>query len=277
MKTDAEFETFMSQLKDTNATLGYYSDFAKISKNVQDIAISLTMLNYLIGKEDLRGAVEALWRRDKRAFLVMDILIATRRSAGKLFVDENGQFQKVHSLCKSVDGVMKFLEETGLADVFREKKIKDLVDYVFGVETGMDTNARKNRTGDTMEALVASVFRAAGVDFSAEVPCTAYPLVKQAMGKDIKKFDFVVKTKRKTFLVEVNFYSSNGSKLNETARAYTKICPEINAIPGYEFVWITDGKGWKSAKNKLQEAFNAIPSIYNITTLGDLVACLKKS
>lgn len=267
----------MSQLKDTNATLGYYSDFVKISKNVQDIAISLTMLNYLIGKEDLRGAVEALWRRDKRAFLVMDILIATRRSAGKLFVDENGQFQKVHSLCKSVDGVMKFLEETGLADVFREKKIKDLVDYVFGVETGMDTNARKNRTGHTMEELVASVFRAAGIDFSAEVPCTAYPLVKQAMGKDIKKFDFVVKTKRKTFLVEVNFYSSNGSKLNETARAYTKICPEINAIPGYEFVWITDGKGWKGAKNKLQEAFNAIPSIYNIATLSDLVACLKKS
>ena len=130
-----DFDTFMSQLKETNATLDFYCDFKKIAKNVEDIAISLNMLNYLIGKEDLRTAVEALWKRDKTVFDVMDILIATRKKDNKMFFDDTGQFRKVHSLFQNVDGIMEFLEGTGLADVFRNQKIKDLEDYVFGVET----------------------------------------------------------------------------------------------------------------------------------------------
>ena len=77
--TDAQFEQFMSQLKETNATLDFYCDFKKIENNVADISISLNMLNYLLGKQDLRKAVEALWARDPKVFDVMDILIATRK------------------------------------------------------------------------------------------------------------------------------------------------------------------------------------------------------
>ncbi len=265
------FETFMSQLKDTNATLEFYSDFAKISQNVQDVAISLTLLNYLIGKDDLRGAVEALWKRDQTAFQVMDILIATRKKDNKLYIDRTGQFQKIHSLFDSVDGVMLFLEETGLADVFRKSEIKDLVDYVFGVETGLDSNARKNRSGTNMEKVVAAAFHAAGIDFTEQESSENHPTVAAVLGKDIKRFDFAVKTQSKTYLIEVNFYSGGGSKLNEVARSYTDIAPKVNSINGYEFVWITDGVGWHKAKNKLQEAFAAIPSIYNITTLCELI------
>ena len=96
MNTD--FDTFMSQLRETNATLGFFCDFKKIANNVEDIAISLNMLNYLIGKADSRAAVEALWKRDKTVFDVMDILIATREKDNKMFFDETGQFRKVHSL-----------------------------------------------------------------------------------------------------------------------------------------------------------------------------------
>ena len=67
------------------------------------------------------------------------------------------------------------------------------------------------------------------------------------------------------------FLSGGGSKLNEVARSYSDIAPKINAVNGFEFVWITDGIGWKSAKNKLQEAFNIIPSIYNLTTIHSFV------
>lgn len=267
----------MGQIKDTNATLGYFADFGKVAQKVHDIEISLRLLNFLIGKEDLRGAVQTLWQRDKKAFQVMDILIATRKSEHKQYIDSDGKFKQVHSLFDSVDGVMKFIEETGLADVFRNREIKDLVDYVFGVETGLDTNARKNRTGHTMEELVASVFRYAGIEFAREQYSSNFPLVAQALGVDSKRFDFVIETKSKTYLIEVNFYSSQGSKLNATARSFTDIGPKINAVPGYEFVWITDGKGWFSAKKMLQEAFEAIPSIYNITTLGDFIARVKKS
>lgn len=273
---NTRFDTFVSQLKATNATLAFYSDFDKISRNVQDVAISLTMLNYLIGKDDLRRAVEALWQRDKSAFQVMDILIATRKRESKLCIDAEGNVRKVHSLFDSVDGVMSFLEGTGLADVFRKNEIKDLVDYVFGVEVGLDSNARKNRSGAIMETLVADAFRAADIEFTEQESSTNHPAIEAVLGADTKRFDFCVKTAGKTYLMEVNFYSAGGSKLNEVARSYTDIAPKINSVPGYEFVWVTDGVGWLSAKNKLQEAFAAIPAIYNLTTLGDLIEKLKK-
>lgn len=269
------FDTFMSQLKETNATLEFYCNFKKIAKNVDDIAISLNMLNFLIGKNDLRAAVEALWKRDKNVFDIMDILIATRKKDNKMFFDETGQFRTVHSLFKSVDGVMEFLEGTGLADVFRNKEIKDLEDYVFGVETGLDTNARKNRSGDITEALVAKIFTNAGISFRQQVSSTEFPAISKVLGADQKVFDFVTQNNDKTYLIEVNFYSGGGSKLNEVARSYTDIAPKVNSVEGFEFVWITDGIGWNSARNKLQEAFNSIPKIYNLTTLTRLIDELK--
>lgn len=271
-----EFEIFISQLKETNATLAFYSDFKKITRNVDDVAISLNMLNYLLGKDDLRGAVEALWHRDKKVFDVMDILIATRRKDNKMFFDENGQFRSVHSLFQSVDGVMEFLEGTGLADVFRKSEIKDLTDYVFGVETGLDSNARKNRSGKITEELVASLMEKAGIKYRSQVSSREFPLITEALGTDRKIFDFVIPTSNKLYFVEVNFYSSGGSKLNEVARSYTEIGPKINRIAGYEFVWITDGIGWRSAENKLEEAFYTLPNVFNLTNLNEFIRIVKE-
>lgn len=265
--TQEQFEQFMSQLKETNTTLDFYCDFAKIGRNVNDIAISLNTLNYLLGKTDLRTAVDALWRRDPQCFEVMDILIATREREGKLFLNADGEYHLIHSLFNGVDGIMEFLEGTGLSEVFQQSLISNLVDYVFGVETGLDTNARKNRSGKIMEHYVASVFRQANVAFQEQVPSRNFQDVEQVLGADQKVFDFAINTNAQTFLVEANFYSTGGSKLNEIARSYTDIAPKINRLQGFEFVWITDGVGWRSAKNKLEEAFMTIPSIYNITTL----------
>ncbi len=273
--TQEQFDMFMSQLKETNATLDFYCDFPKIARNVADISISLNMLNYLLGKQNLREAVEALWARDPKVFDVMDILIATRKKDNKMFFDELGQFRTIHSLFESVDGVMEFLEGTGLANVFRKPEIKDLVDYVFGVETGLDTNARKNRSGEITEKLVAKIFANANIEYSQQVSSNTFPAVANVLGADQKVFDFVIYTARKTYLIEVNFYSGGGSKLNEVARSYTDVAPKVNSIEGFEFVWITDGIGWHSAKNKLQEAFAAIPSIYNLTTIKEFIDMVK--
>lgn len=271
-----EFERFISQLKETNATLAFYSDFKKIAQNVDEIAISLNMLNYLLGKENLRNAVEILWKRDKRAFEVMDILIATRKKDKKMFFDDYGEFRLVHSLFQSVDGVMKFLEGTGLADIFRNSEVKDLVDYVFGVETGLDTHARKNRSGEVTESLIAGIFSKAGIKYRSQISSNEFPQISEVLGADQKVFDFAIHTSQKVYLIEVNFYNGGGSKLNEIARSYTDICPKINSVDGFEFVWITDGLGWQSAKNKLEEAFYAIPSLFNLTTLGGFINLVKK-
>ncbi len=270
--TQEQFDLFISQLRETNATLDFYCDFPKIAKNVADIEISLNTLNYLIGKEDLRTAVQALWDRDKRVFEVMDILIATRKKDGKKYIDNDGSMHLIHSLFSSVDGVMKFIEGTGLDKVFKNKEVKDLVDYVFGVETGLDTNARKNRSGEITETLVARIFDNAGIKYRQQVSSKEYPAISAVLGADQKVFDFEITTKNKTYLIEVNFYSGGGSKLNEVARSYTDVAPKVNGVPGFEFVWITDGEGWISARNKLEEAFAAIPSIYNLTTITEFIS-----
>lgn len=261
----------MSQLQETNQTLGFFCDFEKISANVDDIKLSLYMLNSLIGTKDLRKSVETIYNRDKSAFGVMNILIAVRNDGKKRVLNKSGECIYLNSLFNSVDGVIEYLEGTGLADIFRKGTIKNLVDYVFGIETGLDSNARKNRSGHLMEYAIANIFRKNAIDFRQEVYSTEWSELQEALGNDEKRFDFVVKTNKVTYLIEVNFYSGGGSKLNEVARSYSDIAPKINNVKGFEFVWITDGIGWKSAKNKLQEAYNIIPSVYNLTNIDEFL------
>lgn len=273
--TRQEFNLFMSQLKETNVRLDFYCDFNKISGNVANIAISLHMLNYLIGKKDLRSAVEDIWNRDPSAFDVMDILIATRKHDNKKFLDNNGECKLVHSLFSSVDGIMKYLNETGLDVVLQRPEINNLVDYVFGVETGLDTNARKNRSGNITESNISRLLISNGLVFEEQVSSNQFPDITRSLGTDQKVFDFAIYTNDTTYLIEVNFYSGGGSKLNEVARSYTELAPKINGIEGFEFVWITDGIGWHSAKNKLEEAFYAIPRVYNLTSVQYFIESLR--
>lgn len=167
--TEEEFKLFMSQLKETNQTLDFFCDFDKINDNVEEIKLSLCILNSMIGSTDLRKSIETIWNRDKSAFSVMDILIAVRKKDKKKVIDSLGNCIPVEKLFNSVDGVMEFLEETGLAEVFTSRKVKDLVDYVFGIETGLDTNARKNRSGKIMEATVHNILTEAGIEHRCEV------------------------------------------------------------------------------------------------------------
>ena len=275
MNMDKDFNKFMSQLQETNQTLDFFCDFDKIAGNVDDIKLSLCMLNSLIGTTDLRKSVETIWNRDRTAFNVMDILIAVRSEGKKVVLNSAGKCIVLDSLFTTVDGVVEYLEGTGLADIFRQRKIGDLVDYVFGIETGLDSNARKNRSGHVMEGMVASILTKNGIKFRQEVYSTEWPSLQKVLGDDEKRFDFVIQTLKKTYLIEVNFYSGGGSKLNEVARSYSDIAPKINSVPGFEFVWITDGIGWKSAKNKLQEAYSIIPSIYNLTDIVEFIKLVK--
>ena len=273
--TKEQFDMFMSQLKETNTTLGFYCDFKKINNNVESISIKLNQLNYLIGQVDMDAAIRRLWDENRNVFSILEILIAVRTSDKKKAIMADGNVKLINSLFDSVDGVIEYIHGTGLDEVFRNKQIKNLVDYVFGVETGLDTNARKNRSGHLMEGQVASMLDNAGVTYRQEVYSTEYPELS-VLGEDKKRFDFVIETRHRNYLMEVNFYSGGGSKLNEVARAYSELSPKINAVDGFEFVWITDGIGWKSAKNKLEEAFYAIPNIYNLTTIDEFIKQVKE-
>lgn len=270
-----DFNLFMSQLSETNATLESFTDFDKVSRNVARIAIKLNQLNYLLGKNDLRRAIAELFEENPSTFEVLDILVAVRASDNKKVLNEDYKPVLVQYYFSNVERIFEFIEKTGLAEVFASKKITNLVDYVFGVEVGLDTNARKNRGGNIMATAVAKKFTDAGVEFRTEVNSTEFPEIT-ALGADLKRFDFVIATENKTYLIETNYYNGGGSKLNETARSYSDIAPKINQYPQYEFVWITDGQGWHSAKNKLEEAYSIIPRVYNLTSIAEFISDIKE-
>lgn len=266
-----QFKTFLSQLSETNATLDYFTDFKKIKGNVNKISIKLNQLNYLIGKENLGEAVQELFDENPKVFEVLDILIAVRKNKKAKTFNSNGDIVLLDTYFHTSESILEYIEKTGLGDVFRNKNITNLVDYVFGIEVGLDTNARKNRGGENMSKAVLLFFEKAEIHYKKEVSNTVFPEII-SLGADVKRFDFVIKTKKKTYLIETNYYNGGGSKLNETARSYSDVAPKINQYKNYEFVWITDGQGWHSAKNKLEEAFSIIPSLYNLSTLHLFIA-----
>lgn len=266
---------FMEPLKETHFSLRDYVDFPKVEANVESISIKLNQLNYLIGQDDIAAAVKRLWEENSKVFSVLDILIAVRAKDKKKALDSKGNVTLIGKYFASPEQVTLFLDETGLTEIFKTKQIKNLVDYVFGVEVGLDSNARKNRGGRIMEKLVANVFISNGIHFETEVYYNKFPEIVAVLGADKKRFDFAIRTSKKTYLIETNFYTGGGSKLNEVARSYSELAFKINSVAGFEFVWITDGIGWKDASNKLEEALDHIPSVYNLSSIGYFVDKIK--
>ena len=268
------FKNFLEQLSKTNATLDYFVDFDKIIVNTEKISLKLNQLNYLIGKQDLRDAIRKVFEENPNTFEVLEILIAVRAKDQKSVIDKTGQLLPLSQYSKNADKIYQFVEETGLKEIFINKNITNLVDYVFGIEVGLDTNARKNRGGKNMEKAIATIFEQNNIDFEEQVRQTRFSQLT-SLGEDVKKFDFLVKTNLKTYLIEANYYNIGGSKLNETARSYSNLAPKINKYEDFEFVWITDGKAWLTAKNKLEEAYNNIPLVYNLHSIKEFIEKIK--
>ena len=170
------------------------------------------------------------------------------------------------------------MRKTGLFDLMENHIINNLIDYVTGVETGLDSNGRKNRGGHLMEDLVESYLVRAGLVKGETYFKEMYiHEIEDKWNIDLssisnngqaeKRFDFVVKGADKIYGIETNFYSSQGSKLNETARSYKTITLETKDLSYFEFVWFTDGKGWNTAKRNLKETFDVLENLYNIKDL----------
>ncbi|MFV0946548.1 type II restriction endonuclease [Campylobacter jejuni] len=277
MKNKLSFENFLKNLQITNRHLDFYVDWKKCLDNKNKISIYLNHLNFLLGKnkDDLKQYIKELFREYPKAFSVLNILIAVRDKDKKdIVIDQFSNFASLEGYFKNSDSVYNFICETGLLEIFSTYEIKDLNDFVFGVEVGLDTNARKNRSGNIMEMQLKEIFTLHCLNFEEQVNIQKFSELHNAFGKDIKKFDFVIFTSNKTYCVECNFYASNGSKLNEVSRAYQELALKFDSLSQYEFIWVTDGYGWLDAKNKLAEAYEKV-EIYNLSNINDFILKVK--
>ncbi len=279
-----DFTVWLSGFRNSIADYGYYIDFEKVHRNVETIKVELNILNSLIGSQHIEADFESLMRKYPEVMKCIPLLLAVR--ADEIYCqDENGgflyqfDFRKYPSNSHAhYERYKYFMRETGLFDLLEKHIINNLVDYVTGVETGLDSNGRKNRGGHLMEDLVESFIRKSG--FVKDENYFKEMYIHQItdkwnvdlsaisnQGKMEKRFDFVVKTPNMIYGIETNFYGSGGSKLNETARSYKTLAWETEEIDGFTFVWFTDGKGWISARNNLEETFDVMQHIYNIKDL----------
>lgn len=271
MTQEEKFSVFFDNITEIKIGFDYYTDFNKVINNIKTISLRLTQLNYLIGQKDMRKAVEELWEENPKVFSVMGILVAVRKKQNKKAWGRDGSKRLVYNYFDCVDHIMEFIEDSGLLTVLQDKHIKNLVDYVFGVETGLDTHGRKNRIGEIMASKIAQQFDEANISYEREVQSKKIPAIKLVLGKDSKRFDFVISCPNKKYLVEVNYYGTQGSKVTEIPRSYMDVAKKINSVKGFEFVWITDGPGWEKAKEQLNEAYDEIPNVYNLKTLQDFI------
>lgn len=276
-----DFDVWLANFRDSISDYSYYVDFDKVYRNVDNVRVELNILNSLIGSKQIETDFTALLKKYPETLNAIPVLLAKRES--EIYCqDGKGGYLYKFNLGKCSPNSHKFYEqytyfmrETGLFDLLENHLINNLVDYVTGVETGLDSNGRKNRGGHLMEDLVEGFIKKAGFVSSKTYFKEMYRSdIERKWGIDLsaisnqgkaeKRFDFVVKTAGMIYAIEANFYSSKGSKLNETARSYKTLATEADTIDGFTFVWFTDGKAWTSARHNLEETFDIMDHIYSI-------------
>lgn len=273
------FKAWLLTMKDSIATWNYYTDFAKVYENVAKLKIELNILNSLIGSRTIEEDFKQIIEKYPEVIKAIPILLAKREREIKVIDSQDSYVFNFIKMNYTVEQYALFMKNTGLFDLLQNHIINNLIDYVLGVEVGMDTNGRKNRTGDAMEDLVESYLIKAGLEKGKTYFKELYKSeVEKMFGLDLseisnddkteKRFDFVfVSPLGEVYACECNFYSGGGSKLNETARSYKTLAIESKGIDRFNFVWFTDGVGWNSARHNLEETFDVLDTLYNIQDL----------
>lgn len=278
---ERNFDDWLSTFRESIATYDFYVDFHKVYSNVDSIKVELNILNSLIGSQNIEKDFDGLLVKYPEVIKCVPILLAVRSyeiycqdgAGSKTFYFDPKKLSSLSQLER--EEYRYFMHKTGLFELLQHHIVTNLVDYVTGIETGLDSNGRKNRGGHLMEDLVEGFIQSAGFakdenyfkemyihEISDKWNVDLSSISNQ--GKMEKRFDFVVKTDSMVYGIETNFYSSGGSKLNETSRSYKTLALESKDTKGFTFVWFTDGKGWENARNNLEETFDIMPNLYNI-------------
>ncbi len=280
---DTVFDYMISNLKPSNRLWSYFVNWEKVLSNTKDIEKELNTLNYLVGKEDFDDRFRELLKSNPEVVKIIPALMVrdgNNKKQFKILVDfqnkklvyEDFDFSKDRITDEDIERYLTFVKETGLKELLTSKRIKNLVDYIIGVEAGLDSNTRKNRGGTAMEDIVEVFIQ----DLCDKHNCK---YLKEANAKKIKnewgydvpvdkssrRYDFIIESNKELFIVETNFYGGGGSKLKSTAGEYRNL---FDVLKGkYKFIWITDGFGWKNTQNPLRETFDHNDHLFTLKLL----------
>lgn len=268
------FEDWLATFRSSINEYNYYTDFEKVYCNVENLKVEINILNSLVGSKNIESDFENLLKKYPECLKVIPIMLAVRSTEIYCQDEKSATNYFFDKITNSIEEYKYFMRQTGLFNLIESHIISNLYDYITGVEVGLDSNGRKNRGGHQMENLVENFLKKIEVKYFKEMYLNEVEekfkidlSAISAEGTSTKRFDFVVETEEKIFGIETNFYTSGGSKLNETARSYKMIAEEAKQIKNFEFIWITDGKGWNSAKRNLKETFLILENMYNINDL----------
>lgn len=280
---DQIFDFLISNLKPSNMLWSYFVNWEKVFENTRKIELSLNVLNYLIGKDDFDKEFKFLLKQNPNVAQVLPALVVRDGSNKKKFrilvdyknrklVYDDYDFTKKELSDGDIEKYLTFTKETGLKTLITNKKIKNLVDYMLGVEAGLDSNGRKNRGGhameDIVEAFVKDVCDKKGYRYLKEANAEK---IKQEFSYDVpvdkssRRYDFVIDNGKELFIIETNFYGVGGSKLKSTAGEYRNLFDVLDGK--YKFIWITDGPAWKSTAKPLRETFSYNDYLFNLDML----------
>ena len=269
-----QFTEWLKTFRESINGYTYYTDFSKVYENAEQLKIEINILNSLIGSQTIEADFENILNKYPQCLKAIPILLAVRESEIYCQDDKGAVNYSFKNKTQTIEQYKYFMRKTGLFGLLQNHIISNLYDYVTGVEVGLDSNGRKNRGGHQMENLVESYLKKAGVEYYKEMYLTdierRWHIDLSSIsgnGTSTKRWDFVVKTSNCIYVIETNFYKSEGSKLNETSRSYKMIAEEAKAISGFKFIWITDGSGWSSARRNLEETFNVLDTLYNIADM----------
>jgi type II restriction enzyme len=275
--TSELLKLFQETLITTNRTPDFFVDWEKAKQNVNNIKIELYLWNSLTGSSSVEDDFRNLIQKYPEVIKTIPILFAIRerefpvivdffnleRSLKKLNFDRN----KGSKLSASeINDYVEFARKGGLFPLF--SCIKNFYDYVLGVEVGLDSNARKNRSGEAMEKLLRPLMD----DIAEKLSCKLlsqkkfdsvrlYGVVPSELAN--RKADFIVHDGRKFVNIEVNYFSGAGSKPEEIVDSYINRRNEL-VKNHWHFIWITDGDVWRIAGNQIAKAFNGLDYIFNI-------------
>jgi len=272
-----DFNNLITTFKSSIKTWDYFVNWKKVFANSSELEITLNKLNYLLGKENLKDEFKKLYSSNPDIVKALPVLLAVRENKLEVFdkVTKNSEFFDFSGTEKDSEKYYEFLEKSGLARLFQKDGIKNLVDYVMGVEVGLDSNGRKNRGGSLMEEIVESFISELcnknGFEYLSQARATA---IKSKWGVDVKvdkserSFDFAVfnPKNKKVKLFEVNFYNGGGSKLKAVCGEFKSLHTELKE-QNIDFIWITDGLGWFTTKRPLEETYNHNEYVFNLNML----------